>query len=414
METLSLYELNEFIRQVVTLNFGQEMWVTCEISQLNLSRGHRYLELVQKDEDTQDVVARMGAVIWSGDYAIMWRKHRNTLVSVLAESNQVRLQVKVDFHERFGMKLMIKDIDLNYSMGQFAERRLLIIRQLEKEELLYVNESLSLPRSIQRIAVISSETAAGFADYRAHLEENEYGYDYRTHLFPAAMQGKQVEPEILTQLAIIKKRKKEFDVVVIIRGGGSKIDLADFDSYALGKMIATFPMPVFTGIGHEIDESVIDLVAAKSFKTPTAVAGYLIQHNLETEQEILTIEHEVAQLAQNILSEKRHELENVQQFIPLMVKGILQRSILALQQMDINLNRVFAQAHKEQEQKLAHILALIDTTKPDRILKKGYSITYLEGQPVTKIHTLKVGDTIQTHVLEGILHSKINKIEKNG
>lgn len=414
METLSLYELNEFIRQVVILNFGQEMWVTCEISQLNLSRGHRYVELIQKDEDTQDVVARMGAVIWSRDFAIMRRKHRNALASVLVESNQVRLQVKVDFHERFGMKLMIKDIDLNYTIGQFAERRLFIISQLEKEDLLNINESLPLPLSIQRIAVISSETAAGFADYRAHLEENEYGYDFRTHLFPAAMQGKQVEPEILTQLAIIKKRKKEFDVVVIIRGGGSKIDLADFDSYALGKMIATFPLPVFTGIGHEIDESVIDLVAAKSFKTPTAVAGYLIQHNLETEQEILTMEHEVIQLAQNVLSEKRHDLEKVQQFIPLMVKGILERSALSLQQMDKNLDSVFAQALKMQGQKLEHLLALIDTTRPERILKKGYSITYLAGQPVTKTNIIKVGDTIQTHVLKGILHSKINKIEKNG
>ncbi len=414
VETLSLYDLNEFIRQVVISNFGQEMWVTCEISQVNLSRGHRYIELIQKDEETQDIIARMGAVIWSRDYAALRRKHRNALASVLAEANQVRLQVKVDFHERFGMKLMIKDIDLNYTIGQFAERRLFIISQLEKEDLLYINESLPLPRSIQRVAVISSETAAGFADYRAHLEENEYGYDYRTHLFPAAMQGKQVEPEVLTQLSIIKKRCKEFDVVVIIRGGGSKIDLADFDSYALGKMIATFPIPVFTGIGHEIDESVIDLVAAKAFKTPTAVASYLIQHNLETEQEILTMEHEVVQLAQNVLSEKRHDLENVQQFIPLLVKGILERSTLALQQLDIVLARAFAQAITLQEQKLTHILALIDTTRPERILKKGYSITYLKGRPITQINSLQIGDTIETRIHTGVLHSKINKIDNNG
>ncbi len=412
MESLTLYELNEYIRQVVILNFGQSMWVTCEISQLNYSRGHRYLELIQKDSETETIIARIGAVIWSRDFSNLRRKHREALDLVLAEANQVRLQVTVDFHERYGLKLMIKDIDLNYTMGQFAERRLQIIRRLEAEELIDVNGELRLPSAIQRIAVISSETAAGFADFRAHLLENEYGYDYRVHLFPAAMQGKQVVPEVLTQLSIIKKRQKEFDVVVIIRGGGSKIDLSDFDSYELGKKIATFPLPVFTGIGHEIDESVVDLVSAKSFKTPTAVGGYLIRHNMETEQQILILEEETIRLAQNILADKNVALENLRKFIPVLAGTLTQKSAVHLEQMALMLKNLFAQAIKDNDNRLEHLLALIQTTLPENILKKGYSITYLDKRPVKQTQALQVGDIVETHVENGVFQSKINKIIK--
>lgn len=412
MESLTLYELNEYIRQVVILNFGQSMWVTCEISQLNVSRKHRYLELIQKDEETESIVARIGAVIWARDFASLRRKHRESLNLVLAEANEVRLLVSVEFHERFGMKLMIKDIDLNYTIGQFAERRLQIIRRLEAEELLDVNRGVLFPPAFQRIAVISSETAAGFADFRAHLVENEYGYDYRVHLFPAAMQGKQVVPEILTQLGIIKKRRKEFDVIIIIRGGGSKIDLSDFDSYELGKMIATYPLPVFTGIGHEIDESVVDMVSAKSFKTPTAVAGYLVRYNMETEQQILMLEDQAVTLAQNIIAEKNIELENLSKFIPILASNVTQRADAQLNQLTLTLKRLFAQAIKNDESRLDHLVALIQTTRPENILRKGYSITYKNKEPIIHTENLQIGDNIETHVKDGKFQSTINKILK--
>jgi len=386
------------------------MWVTCEISQLNYSRGHRYLELIQKDEQTENIVARIGAVIWSRDFASLRRKHRDSLDLVLAEANEVRLMVSVDFHERFGLKLMIKDIDLNYTMGQFAERRLQIIKQLEAEELLEVNRTIPFPGAFQRIAVISSESAAGFADFRAHLAENEYGYDYRVHLFPAAMQGKQVVPEVLTQLAIIKKRRKEFDVVIIIRGGGSKIDLSDFDSYELGKMIAKYPLPVFTGIGHEIDESVVDMVSAKSFKTPTAVAGYLVRHNMESEQQILMLEDHLVTLAQNILAEKNVELSNLAKFIPVLASNTIQRADAHLEQLTLSLKRLFAQAIKDNENRLEHLVALIQTTRPENILRKGYSITYKDKEPILGTKDLKIGDEVETHVKGGRFTAKINKI----
>lgn len=410
MESLTLYELNEFIRQVVVLNFGQSMWVTCEISQLNYSRGHRYLELIQKDEQSENIVARIGAVIWSRDFASLRRKHRDSLELVLAEANEVRLLVTVDFHERFGLKLMIKDVDLNYTMGQFAERRLQIIRRLEAEALLDVNQMISFPGAFQRIAVISSETAAGFADFRAHLVENEYGYDYRVHLFPSAMQGKQVVPEILTQLSIIKKRRKDFDVVVIIRGGGAKIDLADFDSYELGKMVAMFPLPIFTGIGHEIDESVVDMVSAKSFKTPTAVAGFLVQHNMESEQQVLMFEDHLERLAQNILTEKNLELNNLSKYIPVLASNITQRADAQLEQLTLALKRLFTHTVKNNESRLDHLIALIQTTRPENILRKGYSVTYKNKEPIVDSKGLKVGDEIETHVKDGKFQSKINKI----
>lgn len=412
MESLTLFQLNDYIRQVVVLNFNTPLWVTCEISQLNVSRGHRYLELIQKDPKTENIIARIGAVIWARDYDTLNKRHEATLSKVLAESNQVRVQVKVDFHERFGLKVMIKDVDLNFTLGQFAERRLQIIKQLESEKLLGLNSQLSWPFSLQRVAVISSKTAAGLADFMAQLAENEFGYDFRVKLWPAAMQGTQVVPEIMAQLQEIFQRREEYDVVVIIRGGGSKIDLADFDSYELGKMIATFPLPVFTGIGHEIDESIVDMVSAQSFKTPTAVASYLIQYHVEQEQTMFRLVDDIRQLVARQIQEQQANIDNYGRLMPLLASSLVERAQWDVAQLERSFKFQLMQTFQQKTTKLSHLLEMIETTRPERILKKGYSITYLNGQPVRSSSQLKIGDQVETVVETGSFHSTITKLTK--
>ncbi len=391
------------------LNFGGPLWVSCEISQLNVSRGHYYLVLIQKDEHSEEIVAQSTAVLWYRDFLRLRRKHADLLEAVLAETHQVRLLVEVDFHERYGLKLVIRDIDPAYTLGQFAERRTQIIRRLEAEDLLERNASCPLPSVIQHIAVISSETAAGFADFLAQLRENEFGYDFRVHLFPAAMQGKQVVPEVMAQLHTIKKRRKSFDVVAIIRGGGSKMDLADFDSYELGKMIAEFPMPVVTGIGHEIDESVADLVAAQAFKTPTAVAAWLVRHNMEAEQDLLLLEENIAHLVREMILDAGRELDMVVKTIPVLLRTLLEGYRRDVHEWEEAWRRLVRQTVRDKYNDLKHVTALIEAVHPKRLLAKGYSITYHRGQPVRNVRDLKPGDRIETYLHRGRFESEVLK-----
>ncbi|RKZ09334.1 exodeoxyribonuclease VII large subunit, partial [bacterium] len=277
MDTFSLLELNAHIRQVVALNFEQLIWVSCEISQARQSRGHHYLELVEKAEHSDDIRAQSSAVIWARTFSRIRKKCGDLIDDILQDGVEVRVQVRVDFHERYGLKLVIEDIDPSFTMGNLETRRREILETLQKKGLVEKNGLLPLPVVPQRIAVLSSEHAAGYHDFMQHLRENPYEYHFDTHLFPVALQGSSVEKEVVTALQSVAKAAVHYDCVAIIRGGGSRLDLSGFDNLAIGEAIAHCPIPVFTGIGHEIDQSVADIVANYALKTPTAVADAIIE-----------------------------------------------------------------------------------------------------------------------------------------
>ena len=278
MKTYTLYELNEWAMRVIALNFAEPLWLSAEIAQVNTSRGHCYIELVEKND--KEILAQLSAVAWQGSLK-SWEKKWGTatLKSLLTLGRVLKMKGRLDFHERYGLKFVIEEIDLEHTIGNLEIQRQRTLEALKSEQLLDKNRQLPIPLAVQRLAVISSATAAGFIDFQTHLAENPSGYQYNIHLFAAAMQGVNLEKEIVEQLNTIAERKDQYDAVCIMRGGGSKLDLAGFDNEMVCRAVAHFPLPVFVSIGHEIDVSILDLLAAHSAKTPTALADSLLAHN---------------------------------------------------------------------------------------------------------------------------------------
>ena len=276
----SLYELNEYIRRVIALNFAEPIWVNAEISQIKEVRGNVYMDLVYHDDQTNEIKAQISAGIWFKSYLFLKNKLGALLPSLLSEGTHVLLKVQVEFTERYGMKLIVEDIDPSFTIGQMEMNRQKILQKLFDEGLTHQNKLTKLPVVIQRIAVISSDNAAGYIDFINHLSQNPYGYQFKTTLFRASLQGQNTEREVCQALNDISEDASKYDCTVIIRGGGSKLDLAWFDNFNIGARIAKSPIPVMTGIGHDINATVADTVAHTTLKTPTAAADFIISHNI--------------------------------------------------------------------------------------------------------------------------------------
>lgn len=408
MQSYSLFELNEFIRRIFALNFQEAIWIRCEIAQINSSRGHYYLNLIEKSVEKDTIIAQSSAVIWASKYRQLRRTHKKLLDGLLQNGTAVLLQVKVDYDERYGFKLLVEDVDPSYTMGQMELKRQEILTTLIKENLLDINRQIPLPPVIQRIAIISSETAAGLQDYLNQMATNGYGYQVNNQLFPAAMQGESVEKEILRQLKKIALLKENYDAVIIIRGGGSKLDLAAFDNLALGRAVAKFPLPILVGIGHEIDETILDKVAHLSLKTPTAVADFLINRLLHFESTILEYKNYIRNAANYVLQEEKGQLSYVQKMMQLQTGTKIQSAKTEIDQLQQRLpiaaknNLAFAKNSLAQLEKICQLLA------PETALKRGFSITTANGKVVTKKSQVKKGDILVTQLLRTQIKSTVN------
>ena len=408
MTTISLFGLQTFLRQVVALNFPEALWVRCEIAQLNKSRGHVYLDLVEKDEAENEPIAQASAAIWQNTLKRLQSKLGATNLNPLLQAGvEVLLRVKVEYHERYGLKLVVEDIDPSYTLGKLEQRRRQLYEQLLAQGLMGKNAQIPLRPVLQRIAVISSETAAGYQDFLQHLGENVYGYAFKTTFFAAAVQGVQVEAEVLKQLRAVQRQATRFDAVALIRGGGAKLDLAGFDSLALCQAIADFPLPIFTGIGHDVDETLVDLVAHRALKTPTAVADFLIQHNLHFESQLA----ELSQYLRYAASENLHEaqlqlLSNVQslQSAPSL---LLARQKDQLQRIAAELPLTLRYQQREQWQKIEQMEQICQLLSIEGTLQRGFSITLREGKPLASANLIQPGDVLDTQFKDGTVRSKV-------
>lgn len=408
MTTISLFGLQTFLRQVVALNFPEALWVRCEIAQLNKSRGHVYLDLVEKDEAENEPIAQASAAIWQNTLKRLQSKLGATNLNPLLQAGvEVLLRVKVEYHERYGLKLVVEDIDPSYTLGKLEQRRRQLYEQLLAQGLMGKNAQIPLRPVLQRIAVISSETAAGYQDFLQHLGENVYGYAFKTTFFAAAVQGVQVEAEVLKQLRAVQRQATRFDAVALIRGGGAKLDLAGFDSLALCQAIADFPLPIFTGIGHDVDETLVDLVAHRALKTPTAVADFLIQHNLHFESQLV----ELSQYLRYAASENLHEaqlqlLSNVQslQSAPSL---LLARQKDQLQRIAAELPLTLRYQQREQWQKIEQMEQICQLLSIEGTLQRGFSITLREGKPLASANLIQPGDVLDIQFKDGTVRSKV-------
>ena len=399
----TLFELNRLVRETIECEMPNEYWVEAELSECRELRGHCYMELIEKDEQTATPIAKASAKCWASKWILVRPYFERTTGQRLVAGMKVLLKVYPQFHEAFGFSWIVTDIDPTYTLGDMARKRQEIIRQLKEEGVFDLQKELTLPFFCQRIAVISSETAAGYGDFCNQLADNPYGFQFQTQLFPAIMQGEGVEQSIINALERIYDQP--FDCVVIIRGGGATSDMSGFDTLALAEHVANFPLPIITGIGHDRDESILDMVSHTRVKTPTAAAALLIDHLKEVLDTVNNAQNSITRLVQQKLSTLSTQLSSVSEAIPRLfsiVKTRQEAKIDALQQrLPMLIERRFL-AENHRLQLMEEKLKALD---PQLLLKRGYSITLHKGRAVKDATTLKAGDEIETRLAQGLIHS---------
>lgn len=428
---LTLYELNSLVVELIDKVMPSSYWVEAEIADARESKGHLYLELIEKDESTNIPIARASAKCWRSSWLMIGPHFEHVAGVKLRAGLQIMIQVHAQFHAQYGFSWIIDDINPEYTMGSMARKRNEIIAQLKSEGVFELQRELCLPLFAQRIAVISSASAAGYGDFCNQLQHNEYGFRFQMQLFQAFMQGEQVEQSIVAALNLISTKEDDFDCVVIIRGGGATADLSGFDTLVLAENVANFPLPVITGIGHERDESILDMVAHTRVKTPTAAAAFLIDHLAATLNRIEQAQISIQRMVEHRIQHEKLHLQQLSTHIPIlfsMIKNrenvrlddywhaLLQRVMLHLQQSKMRVellsnkvipattNKLMAEQHKLQllEQR-------VDGVNPERMLRLGYSLTYKNGYVLRNVNEVKAGDEITTRLEGGIITSVVKK-----
>lgn len=420
---LTLFELNSLVREVMETTLSHAYWVEAEIAEVREVRGHCFMQLVENDPFRHTPIARADAKCWAAQWLRLRPKFENVTGQKLQAGMKVLLAVTAQFHQAYGFSWIVSDIDPTYTLGLMARRRAEIIAKLKEEGVFDMQKELSLPLLPQRVAVVSSAGAAGYGDFCAQLGENPYHLKFQTTLFPATMQGELVEGSIINALDQIYARKTDFDVVVIIRGGGATSDLSGFDTLALAENVANFPMPILTGIGHQRDESILDMVAYKSLKTPTAVAAFLVDRVSGLYEHIIELEKSMARIVRQRLDLERMRLGRMAEKIPLSYSLVKSRGQRRLEQIQMRLgqaaklaitarlarlsalessltpmvrNLILQQAHRldtlQQELKM---------NDPELMLAKGFSITTLEGRILRDASFLMPGHRVTTRLEKG-------------
>ena len=413
-EVLTLFELNSLVHEVIESNFDEEYWVTGELSDASTPAfgGHFYGELVQKDEESDHIVARARITCWARTYNMLRLRFQKEAGETLRKGLQVKLLVEVNFHEQYGYSLNVLDIDSTFTLGDLARRRREILQQLEKDGILHDNQSLPLPRLLRRIAVISSPTAAGYGDFCHQLEQNDYGFHFDVQLFPAVMQGEGVPESIISALETILS-EQPFDLVVIIRGGGASSDLSDFDSYELAACIAQYPLPVLTGIGHERDETVLDFVAHTRVKTPTAAAAFIIDHQAEEAALLDDLYLRITHSAEERIMREKQRMEHQKAILPLLFMNFIQGKQNSLQLLRQRLSTSCPQRIEREQHRLQLMKQRMDSLDPRLLLKRGYSITTCGGKIVRNLEGLAEGEVLTTQTENGEIYSKVVLCKKN-
>lgn len=423
----TLFELNSMVRNVIETAFDRAYWVEAELSEAREVNGHCYMELIQKDLFSATPVARASAKCWRTTWIRLKAKFERATGQPLFPGMKVMLLVTAQFHEAYGFSWIVQDIDPTYTLGDMARKRLEIIKQLKDEGVFDLQKDLTIPMFAQHVAVISSENAAGYGDFCHQLLDNDYGFYFHAELFPAVMQGDQVEPTIIAALNGIYDRVKDFDVVVIIRGGGATADMSGFDTLALAENVANFPLPIITGIGHDRDESVLDMVSNTRVKTPTAAAAFLVDNLAEVWTHIEMMQDRIVNYVQHRMDAEKLRFRSVAERIPILfsvVKGRqdakldrLQTRITSLMSdklseaihhiiiLENNIQPVSERIMTREKNRLAQLSLRIKALDPALLLKRGYSITLHNGKAVRDASTLKNGDVIVTRVERGSIKS---------
>lgn len=408
LPALSLYELNNLVRGVIADTFSQRFWIRAEMSDVRCNQnGHCYLEFIEKDSNNKTIIAKARGSLWSNVFRMLKAYFESETGQAFASGLKVLVQVSIEFHELYGYSLNVHDIDPSYTLGDQAKNRTLIIKQLEEEGVLDLNKELPLAKIANRIAVISSPTAAGYEDFCNQLTNNKDGFIFYNKLFPAIMQGDRTEQSIIAALDRIYENIDKFDAVVIIRGGGATSDLSSFDSYLLAANCAQFPLPIITGIGHERDDTVLDIVAHTRAKTPTAVAEFLIKHIYESVSELIDIQDSIIFETNKRLIEEATILNTLVTKYSYIIKDRTKDQLNKLDIISEKIKNAAIRVLQDQKHILESKEQYIEHNSPENILKKGYTLT-LAGKKIIKSKAgVKKGDNIVTRFADGEVESLV-------
>ena len=409
MEALSLYDLNALVRRSLEQCLPDEYWVQAELSDVRTnSTGHCYLEFIQKDSRSNNLIAKARGTIWANVYRLLKPYFEESTGQAFVSGIKVLVQVTISFHELYGYSLTVQDIDPTYTLGDMARRRREILKQLEEEGVLTLNKELEMPVLPQRIAVVSSPTAAGYGDFCHQLKNNSRGFFFHTELFPALMQGDRVEESVLSALDAILNRQEDFDAVVIIRGGGATSDLSGFDTYLLAAACAQFPLPIITGIGHERDDTVLDSVAHTRVKTPTAAAEYLINCMELAADELEVLISQLHESVRSRLTEEHRKLISYRNRIPSAVVRRVSDAKLALLTTRKDISLAVQTSLSRQRHRLELLQQRLADASPEKMLARGYSITLKDGKVGKNAAMLNEEDEIITRFYRGEVASVIS------
>lgn len=429
----SLLELNNLVRGAISQAFPGTCWVRAEMSDVrtNAASGHCYLEFIEKNAVTGQLVAKARGSIWAKTFRMLKPYFEMETGQLFASGLKVLVKVSVEFHELYGYSLTVLDIDPAYTLGDMLRKRMEIIRQLKEEGVFTLNKELPFPVLPKRIAVITSPTAAGYEDFLNQLAHNKAGYPFYPKLFPALMQGEKTEASVIAALDRVYHHLDCFDVVVIIRGGGATSDLNSFDSYLLAANCAQFPLPIVTGIGHERDDTILDMVAHTRMKTPTAVAEFLIGRMDAAAIELEELQQEVSELATDILLKQKNFLQLLGARLPAIVTNRIERNRSQLQMLGnrlpasvsalltrrrTTLDTLQMQLQNRSANRLAEGARFIQLTEqfikmasPDYVLKRGYSLALKDGKIIKHAADLTIGDELIIRFADGDVKSKVEK-----
>jgi exodeoxyribonuclease VII large subunit len=434
---ISLFELNRLVRETIELSMPDEYWVEAELSECRESRGHCYMELIQKDELSATPIAKASAKCWANKWLTIRPYFERTTGQQLHAGMKLLLKVYPQFHEAYGFSWIVSDIDPTYTLGDMARKRQEIIRTLKAEGVFDLQKELQLPMFCQHIAVISSQTAAGYGDFCNQLADNPYGFKFETQLFTAIMQGEGVEQSIINALERIYNYQLstvnyQFDCVAIIRGGGATSDMSGFDTLALAENVANFPIPIITGIGHERDESILDMISHTRVKTPTAAAAFLISHLKDVLGIIENSQSLITQYAQQKLLTLNSQFSIISESIPRLFSLVktrqeakidsLNNRLLSLMQQKLSIANyqlstieskipmILERRFTNENHRLQIIEERLKALDPTLLLARGYSITMHNGRAVRDALQLPPGSEIETRLAKGIIHSIIKSV----
>ena len=408
----SLLELNRLVRATIEDTLCEQYWLEAEIGQIGENNGHCYLEFIQKVEGHNTPVARAKAKCWCNVWGSVRPYFEHTTGQTLTLGMKVLVLVHPDFHEAFGFSWIVDDIDPRFTLGDMARRRQEIIRQLKAEGVFDLNRELPLPLFTQRIAVISSSTAAGYGDFCRQLEENKRGFRFSVTLYESLMQGEGVERSIISALDKINAHIDDYDCVVIIRGGGATSDMSGFDSLLLAENVANFPLPVITGIGHDRDECILDMVSHTRVKTPTAAAAFLIDRLEQVARRIDDAADRITSYVQHRMEIEKIRLSRAAERIPILFSLVKSKQENKME----TLNQRIASAVQRLIDRRRHALDILEqrtkSLDPTLLLQRGYTITLVNGHALRSLSAVKPGDIIVTRLADGMVKSTVNETKK--